>query len=139
MNSVSLVGRLTRDPEVRYGQTGNAVAKFGLAVPRRFKREGEPEADFLNITAFGKTAEVVERYCNKGKQVSIIGRIQTGSYTNKDGAKVYTTDIIVDALELLGSKNDAAPAPTKPADPADQFGAFMAQADSVSDADLPFQ
>lgn len=102
MNKVILMGRLTKDPEVRYsqGQNQTAVARFSLAVDRKFKRDNEPNADFLNCVAFGKVAEVIERYCGKGSKIMVDGRIQTGSYTNKEGVKVYTTDIVVESMEF---------------------------------------
>lgn len=106
MNKVILVGRLTRDPEVRYGGANNtAVARFSLAVDRRFKRENEPNADFINCVAIGKSAEFIEKYFKKGIKVSICGHIQTGSYTNKDGQKVYTTDVFVEEQEFAESRN----------------------------------
>jgi single-strand DNA-binding protein len=106
MNKVILMGRCTRDPEVRYGGTNNsAVARFSLAVDRRIKREGEQGADFINCVAFGKTAEFLEKYARKGTKFVIEGRIQTGSYTNKDGQKVYTTDVVVENVEFAESKN----------------------------------
>jgi single-strand DNA-binding protein len=102
MNNVALIGRLTRDPEVRYTSgTQMAVARFTIAVDRQFKRDGEPTADFIPIVAFGKTAELCERYISKGRQVAVEGRIQTGSYTNKDGNKVYTTDVVANRVEFL--------------------------------------
>lgn len=107
MNKVILMGRLTRDPDVRYSQ-GNqpmAVARFSLAVDRRFKRDGEPTADFINCVAFGKTGEFVERYAHQGTKLVVEGRIQTGSYTNKDGQKVYTTDVVVENAEFAESKS----------------------------------
>lgn len=103
MNSVALIGRLTRDPEVRYSTGGNqmAIAKFTIAVDReRNSKEGEQSADFIGITCFGKTAELVEKYIGKGRLVGITGRIQTGSY-EKDGRKVYTTDVIADRVQFL--------------------------------------
>lgn len=105
MNKVVLVGRLTRDPEVRYSQGKNpmAVAKYMLAVNRRFKRENEPEADFINCVVFGKPAEFAEKYFRKGMRVSVVGRIQTGSYVNRDGIKVYTTEIYVEEQEFAES------------------------------------
>lgn len=107
MNKVIEIGRLTRDPEVRYsqGENATAVAKFSLAVDRRFKRDGEQSADFINHVAFGKTAEFVEKYLKKGTKVGVVGRIQTGSYTNKEGQKVYTTDVVVEEIEFAESKN----------------------------------
>ena len=92
MNKVILMGRIVRDPEVRYstGENATAIARYSLAVDRRFKRDGEPTADFINCVAFGKTAEFAEKYFHQGIKIAIVGRIQTGSYTNKDGVKVYT-------------------------------------------------
>ena len=105
MNNVTLIGRLTRDPEVRYtSNTQMAVARFTIAVDRQFKRDGEPTADFIPIVAFGKTAELCERFISKGRQVAVEGRIQTGSYTNKDGNKVYTTDVVANRVEFLGGR-----------------------------------
>ena len=107
MNKVILMGRLTRDPEVRYSQGASqtSVARFSVAVDRRFKREGEPDADFFNCTAFGKTAEFVERYLHKGTKIVLSGRIQNDNYTNKDGQMVYSVRIIVDDVEFAESKN----------------------------------
>jgi len=108
MNNVSLVGRLVRDPEVRYGQNESvSVAKFSLAVERRFKRDGESTVDFLNCTVFGKSAEFTEKYFRKGMRVAITGRIQTGSYKNKDGQTVFTTEIIVESQEIAQSKSES--------------------------------
>lgn len=108
MNSVQLVGRLVRDPEVRYSQGENpiAVARFTVACNRKFKKEGEQDADFISCVAFGKVSEFVERYFQKGSSIGLNGRIQTGSYTNKDGQKVYTTDVFVESVEFVGSKNE---------------------------------
>ena len=107
MNKVILMGRLTRDPEVRYSQGASqtSVARFSVAVDRRFKLEGEPDADFFNCTAFGKTAEFVERYLHKGIKIVLSGRIQNDNYTNKDGQMVYSVRIIVDDVEFAESKN----------------------------------
>ena len=107
MNKVILMGRLTRDPEVRYSQGASqtAVARFSIAVDRRFKREGEPDADFFNCTAFGKQAEFIERYMHKGTKVVLSGRIQNDNYTNKDGQMVYSVRIMVDEVEFAESKN----------------------------------
>ena len=107
MNSVSLIGRLTRDPDVRYSAgSQTAVAKFTLAVNRPFAKEGEQDADFIGITCFGKTAELVEKYMSKGRQVGVTGRIQTGSY-ERDGVKHYTTDIVAERVEFLGKKDQS--------------------------------
>ena len=107
MNKVILMGRLTRDPEVRYSQgaTATAIARFSIAVDRRFKRDGEPDADFINCVAFGRTGEFIERYGHKGTKFVVEGRIQTGSYTNKDGQRVYTTDVVAENVEFAESKN----------------------------------
>ena len=108
MNNVSLVGRLVRDPEVRYGQNESvSVAKFSLAVERRFKRDGDPTVDFINCTVFGKSAEFTKKYFRKGMRVAITGRIQTGSYKNKDGQTVFTTEIIVESQEIAQSKSES--------------------------------
>lgn len=107
MNSVALVGRLTADPEVRYTQNGQSIANFTIAVDRRFKKEGGPDADFPRINAFGKTAEFIEKYFSKGMRIGITGRIQTGSYTDKDGRKIYTTDVVAENVEFVERKSDA--------------------------------
>ena len=100
MNCVCLIGRICRDIEMR-----GEVARYTLAVDRKFKKEGQPEADFLNIVAFGKSAEFAQKYFHKGMKVSVVGRIQTDSYTNKEGQKIYTTDIIVEEQGFCESKN----------------------------------
>ncbi len=102
MNKVILIGRLTRDVEMRYTQNSStAIANYTLAVNRPYKQNGEQEADFLRCTAFGKMAELAEKYLAKGMRVAVEGRIQTGNYTNRDGQKVYTTDIMVERQEFL--------------------------------------
>ena len=147
MNKVILMGRLTRDPEVRYsqGDVSTAVARYTLAVDRRFRREGEATADFINCVAFGRQAEFAERYLRQGTKIAITGRIQTGSYTNRDGAKVYTTDIVVEEQEFAESKASGAaqatnnsyqpsPAPSPRNDIGD---GFMNIPDGI-DEELPF-
>lgn len=104
MNSVQLTGRLTRDPEVNYSNGGTTVARFTLAVNRRFTQENGPTADFIRCVAFGKTAEFIEKYFRKGRKMDLNGRIQTGSYENQEGQKVYTTDIVVENAEFGESK-----------------------------------
>ena len=107
MNKVILMGRLTRDPDVRYsqGEQATAVARYTLAVDRRFKRDGDQQtADFINCVAFGRSGEFAEKYFHKGIKVAVTGRIQTGSYTNQEGQKVYTTDIVVEEQEFAESK-----------------------------------
>lgn len=105
MNSVILIGRLTKDPDIRYTQNGMAIARFNIAIDRPPKQDGTKETDFPSILAFGKTAENCEKYLSKGSKVAVEGRIQTGSYTNKDGNKVYTTDVAVARVEFLDSRN----------------------------------
>lgn len=107
MNKVILMGRLVRDPEVRYSQGENpmAIARYTLAVDRKFKRDGEPNADFINCIAFGKNGEFAEKYLHKGIKILIEGRWQSGSYTNRDGQKVYTNDCVVESCEFAESKN----------------------------------
>lgn len=109
MNKVILMGRLTRDPEIRYTQGENQVviARYTLAVERRYKRESEPSADFINCVAFGKTAEVAEKYFRKGIKIAVIGRIQTGNYTNQDGMKIHTTDVVIEEQEFAESKSSS--------------------------------
>lgn len=109
MNKVILMGRLTRDPEVRYspGENAVAVARYTLAVDRRFHKQGEANADFVGCVTFGKAGEFAEKYFRQGMKVLVTGRIQTGSYTNRDGQKVYTTDIIVEDQEFAESKKDS--------------------------------
>ena len=105
------MGRLTRDPDVRYSNGANgstAVARYSLAVDRKYKQEGQQNADFINCIAFGKLGEFAEKYLRQGTKIAIAGRIQTGSYTNKDGQKVYTTDIVVEEQEFAESKNSSA-------------------------------
>ena len=142
MNKVVLLGRLTRDPEGRYGGANNtAVAKYSLAVPRKFKRDGDQECDFINCVAFGKLGEFAEKYLRKGIKIVIVGRIQTGSYTNKDGQKVYTTDVVVEEQEFAESKNASAANANTQSDPIssprDLGDGFMNIPDGI-DEELPF-
>ena len=146
MNKVILMGRLTRDPDVRYsnGEQATAVARFTLAVDRRVaRRDGEQTADFIGCVAFGRTAEFVEKYFRQGLKIAVTGRTQTGSYTNRDGVKVYTTEVVVEEQEFAESKNassantqsyQAAPAPAPSADAGD---GFMNIPDGI-DEELPF-
>lgn len=139
MNKVILMGRLTRDPEVRYAQGGNAmaIARYSLAVDRRFKRDGEPDADFINCVAFGKSGEFAEKYLKKGTKIAVVGRIQTGSYTNKDGQKVYTTDVVVEEQEFAESKNSVSSDNNQSA-PANKNTDFMSIPNGIDDSELPF-
>lgn len=142
MNSVQLIGRLTRDPEVRYsnGETAIAVARFTVAVDRRLKRDSENNADFINCIAFGKTGEVVEKYFRKGQKIALNGRIQTGNYVNNEGQKVYTTDVIAENIEFVESKNSSSGYDSNSRPDPSQASAdgFMNIPDSVDDEGLPF-
>jgi single-strand DNA-binding protein len=143
MNKVILMGRLTRDPEVRYSQGDNAtaVARYSIAVDRRFKRDGEPSADFINCVAFGKAGEFAEKYLHQGMKIAVTGRIQTGSYTNKDGQKVYTTDVVVEEHEFAESKGATSEggyqATAKPSPTTAIGDGFMNIPDGI-DEELPF-
>ena len=144
MNKVILMGRLTRDAEVRYsqGDSSTAVARFSLAVDRRFKRDGDDQtADFINCVAFGRTGEFMERFGRKGTKFLVEGRIQTGSYTNKDGQRVYTTDVVVEQVEFAESKASGDNSGYVPADrpsPSTAVGdGFMNIPDGI-DEELPF-
>lgn len=141
MNKVILVGRLVRDPDVRYSQTENgnmAVARYTLAVDRKFKKEGEQNADFINCIAFGKSGEFAEKYFFKGMKIAISGRIQTGSYANKDGQRVYTTDVVIEEQEFCESKqNQQSNGIIQPNSNVDSDG-FMSIPDGVEDEGLPF-
>ena len=106
MNKVILVGRLARDPELRTTGGGQSVCRFAVAVDRRFKRDGQPTADFINVVAFGKQAELINQYLGKGRRIALEGRIQTGSYTANDGSKRYTTDVVLDSFDFIDSRND---------------------------------
>ena len=146
MNKVVLVGRLTRDPEVRYsqGDSATAVARYTVAVDRRFKRDNEPTADFIPCVVFGRSAEFAEKYFRQGMRVLVTGRIQTGSYTNKDGQRVYTTDIIVEDQEFADSKgaaggDDGGFTPVaRPAAPAMDAGDGFMNIPEGIDEELPF-
>ena len=148
MNKVFLVGRLTRDPELRYTSSNLATMRCAIAVDRQFAREGEERgADFINIVAFGNRAETMKKFLTKGSQIAIDGRIQTGSYDGQDGKKVYTTDVVVENFQFLdtkGSRNmDAVDTPTNEdipndtTDSSDPFADFGAKIE-VSDSELPF-
>ncbi|MCR4618973.1 MAG: single-stranded DNA-binding protein [Lachnospiraceae bacterium] len=142
MNKVILMGRLTRDPEVRVstGERQTTIGRFSIAVDRRFKRDGQPDADFFNCTTFGKQAEFVERYLHKGTKVVVVGSVQNDNYTNKDGQQVYSVQIMVDEIEFAESKNSSESAgntfqPTQPS--AGNANDFMNIPDGVVE-DLPF-
>lgn len=132
MNSVNLIGRLVRDPELRYSQSGTAVLRFTVAIDRKLSKDkkeeaqryNQPTADFISCVAFGNTAEVIANYHSKGSQIGIEGRIQTGSYDKEDGTKVYTADVLIGSITFIGSKN------SKPAENADFY--------PVNNEDIPF-
>lgn len=146
MNKVILMGRLTRDPEVRYSQGENnmAIARYTLAVDRRFQKNSDQSADFISCVAFGRSAEFAEKYLKQGTKICITGRIQTGSYTNKDGVKVYTTDVVVEDQEFAESKNASQSGggadftSSRPTPSAASGDGFMSIPDGIED-ELPFQ
>lgn len=142
MNKVILIGRLTRDPEVRYSE-GNermCIARYTLAVDRRIKQEGQQNADFIGCVAFGKNAEFAEKYLRQGTKIAVTGRIQTGSYTNREGRKIYTTDVVIEEQEFSESKAAAAGSQNRQQEPQrpeiDENG-FMSIPDGA-DEELPF-
>lgn len=143
MNKCIFVGRLTRDPETRYSQGENATAitRFSIAINRRFKnQDGNYEADFPNCVCYGKTAEFVNQYFKKGMAIGIVGRLATGNYTNKDGVKVYTTDVVVEDAEFVESKNSSgtsAPSNTPTNNNVPSADGFMNIPDGI-DEELPF-
>ena len=146
MNKVILMGRLTRDAEIRYsqGESSTAIARFSLAVDRRFRRDNEEQtADFINCVAFGRTAEFLERFGRKGTKFVLEGRIQTGSYTNKDGQRVYTTDVVAENVEFAESKNNSSAgndfggAPSAPSPSRAAGDGFMNIPEGI-DEELPF-
>ena len=138
MNKVILMGRLVRDPEVRYSGADNsmAVARYTLAVDRRMRKDGENSADFISCVAFGKNGEFAGKQLHKGTKIALTGRIQTGSYTNKDGQKVYTSDIVIEEQEFAESKNANGGECFNPA-PRDNGDGFMSIPDGI-DEELPF-
>lgn len=139
MNSVNLTGRLTRDPEVRYTDGGTSIARFSVAVDRKFTQENGPKADFPNCVAFGKTAEFIEKRFAKGMKIEITGRIQTGSYKNQDGNTVYTTDVVAEQVGFAESKasNNTNNGSAKDNRPTPGDDGFMNIPDGIDD-ELPF-
>lgn len=135
-----MICRLTKDPEIRYGQAnGTAIASYGIAVNRRFKRDGEPDADFFNCVCFGRNAEFAEKYLAKGSKIAIVGSIQNENYTNKDGQKVYSTKILVDEMEFAESKSSGSDyqQSSRPAPSEASGDGFMNIPDGI-DEELPF-
>lgn len=143
MNSVALLGRMTKDLDLKTGGAKNtSFGRFNLAVNRNYKNaDGKYDADFINCLAFGKTAEIIAKYFKKGSQIAVIGHIQTGNYTNKDGQKVYTTEVVVDGFDFVGSSstnNGGEPAKTtEPTQSQGQEDDFMKIPDGI-DEELPF-
>lgn len=139
MNSVNLTGRLTRDPEVRYTDGGTSIARFSIAVDRKFTQENGPKADFPNCIAFGKTAEFIEKWFSKGMKIEVSGRIQTGSYKNQDGNTVYTTDVVAEQVGFAESKasSNANNASAKEERPAPGDDGFMDIPADIED-EMPF-
>lgn len=146
MNKVILMGRLTREPEIRYSQGNDqtAIARYTLAVERRYNRNADQTADFINCVAFGRLAEVAEKYFHRGTKLAVTGRIQTGSYTNKDGNKVYTTDVVIEDQEFAESKGSSSSdggsyQPAGRPSPANASAeGFMSIPEGIED-DLPFK
>ncbi len=141
MNKVELIGRLTRDPDIRYaaGDTPKCIARFSMAVNRKYHKDGAVGADFISCVAFGKMAETFEKYCKKGMKIAITGHIQTGSYTKDDGTKVYTTDVVVEESEFCEKKSsDNSEARNSYDDQmAEQNEGFMSIPDGIEE-ELPF-
>jgi single-strand DNA-binding protein len=139
MNKVIMMGRLTADPDVRFGAGNNTqVTRFSIAVDRRFKREGDPDADFFNCVTFGKTAEFVEKYFRKGNRILIEGEVRNNNYTNKEGQKVYGTEISVNSVEFCESKGASGATGSVPAPSGDAGDGFMTVENGVSEDELPF-
>lgn len=143
MNLCIHIGRATKDPEIKYGQSGNAMASITLAVDRKYKKEGQPTADFINFKAFGKTAEFIEKYCHKGTKLVIQSHLQNDNYTNKDGVKVYRDTFMIDSIEFAESKaaseraNREASAPAKVATPKTDSDNFMTIPGGIEE-EMPF-
>lgn len=131
MNKVILMGRLTKDPEIR-DAAGTTIGRYSIAVDRRHTQEGQPTADFINVVSFGKAAEFAEKYLKKGTKILVTGRLQTGSYTNKDGVKIYTTDVIAEEQEFPEKKSDGSSDRAPSA-----FDGFTEGPQGIED-DLPF-
>lgn len=153
MNKVILMGRLTRDPEVRYSQSAEplAVARYTLAVNRRFKRDGEADADFINCVAFGKSGEFAEKYFKKGQMVAVVGRLQVSSWDDQNGQKRWSTDVVIEEQHFAESKSsfeanrssvnsyDNAPKPQAPSAPTQSNAeGFFPIDENIDDEDLPF-
>lgn len=142
MNKVILMGRPIRDPDIRYSNSDNeacCIARLTLAVDRRFQREGDQNADFINCVAFGKTGEFIEKYIHQGTKIVISGRIQTGSYTNKNGQKVYTTDVVIEDCEFAESKKSASQEESNKPEASDASSEGFMNVTEDQKNDLPFK
>lgn len=137
MNKCILIGRLTRDPELRYTQSGTPVCSESLAVRRPTARDGEEDADFINITVWGKAAENLAKYKRKGGQIAIEGRLQVSNYTDREGAKRWKTEVVANSVEFIGSRDEAAE-PSQPQQQANQMTHDYGQEVMFNDEDLPF-
>lgn len=140
MNKVILIGRLIKDPDVRMGTNNITIARYTLAVNRRYHKNNEPTADFIGCVALGKNGEFAEKYLYKGIKIAVTGRIQTGSYTNRDGQKVYTTDVLIEEQEFAESKKSQSEEQSQPPVPSPEQGAddFMSVPAFTEDDELPF-
>lgn len=139
MNKCILIGRLTRDPELRYTQSGTPVCSESLAVRRPTARDGEDDADFINITIWGKAAENLAKYKRKGGQIAIEGRLQVSNYTDREGAKRWKTEVVANSVEFVGSRDEAAaPSQAQPQQQANQMAHDFGQEVMFNDEDLPF-
>lgn len=142
MNKVILMGRLTRDPDIRYSNNNNeacCIARLTLAIDRRFTKDGEQGADFISCVAFGKTGEFIEKYIHQGTKIVVSGRIQTGSYTNKDGQKVYTTDVVIEDCEFAESKKSASQGESNNPETSDASSEGFMNVTEDQKNDLPFK
>ena len=135
MNKVILVGRLARDPELRTTTNGTSVCSFAIAVDRRFKRDGQPTADFFNVTAWGKQGEIISQYLRKGRQIAISGRLQTRNYTANDGSKRYVTEVVLEEFDFIGSRNDTG-APMNNSQPSNNNSVSLDGNDDIDFADF---
>lgn len=140
MNKVILIGRLIKDPDIRMGTNDTIIARYTLAVNRRYHKNNEVTADFIGCVALGKNGEFAEKYLHKGTKIAVTGRIQTGSYTNRDGQKVYTTDVLIEEQEFAESKKNQPDEQSQPPIPSPEQGAddFMSVPAFTEDDELPF-
>ncbi len=138
MNKVILLGNLTRDPETKYttGENALAVTRFSIAVQRDYKKEGQPEADFINCIAFGKTGENIDKFFTKGRKIAVSGKLQVSTWEDNNGQKRYSTDVIVDSFDFCDKKSEGGSAPTTK--PTENQGGYSAPAENIDEEDLPF-